>query len=236
MALVRQGSLGAGQSIITSVDGGRDESGVDYVVETRRCNRDEVFSFIPARNAPWSGNSNLLCKNVRWQGIRLNLAEIVSTYAGLAAGTVSIGSVPPVYSLGYIQRTEPLNAHPEWSAIATAIGTQAVNDSFRDGVFIAIAQTSNVAELRGASEYFDMGLAWRQVKLETGMPSLADINKVFTTAQLPGSPPSGVPSGRNWLLSQIEGQEEGNVVRVTRTWILSGRNGWTTTPAVYVAK
>jgi hypothetical protein len=246
MAQKRYGSLVAGQRVLLARSGGRDESQIDTVSEVWRCNFADLYSFLPAKDDPYPSNSNLLCKSSTWRGLGCDLVEFTVTYSGYVAGAGSVSTSRPVYRLGYMQRTEPLNNHPNFETTASgfstniraAIGTTPYADSFdATGFFVAIAQSAKNASstdaknLVGVSEYYDFGLAWQQVKLEQGTPSLTDLNRIFTTAQLPGSPPA-VPAGRNWLLAQVEGEQEGNVWRNSRTWILSGRNGWN--PLVYL--
>ena len=234
MALNRKGSLTAGTKVLVRVTGARSEDGVDSIVETWRCNRDEIFTHLPEKDEASSISANLLCKTVTWRGLGLNLAEYDATFSGFVAGGDAISSAVPVYRLGFIEREAPINSHPNWNTtIKTAIGTAGFNASYQDGIFVAVSNLTAQANLEGLEAYFDMGLSWQEIKLEIGPPSLAKINQIYTTAGLPGPSLSGVPSGRNWRLSAIEGEQEGNVWRNSRTWTLSGRNGWITSPAIY---
>jgi hypothetical protein len=226
--LKRQGIITSGQKVLQRRTGGRSEDGVDSITEIYRCNLDDIFTLLPAKDAVNVLNANLLCKSATWAGIGAGLAEYSAAYSGFAAGPSNIATAKPVYRLGYIQRTEPLNAHPDFeTAIKTAIGATAYNESFDDQFrFVAISNSSSVAALRGASEYLDFGLAWQETRLEVGPPDSTKINRIYTTGQLPGPAIPAIPTGRNWLLTSIEGEQEGTVWRNVRTWVLSGRNGW----------
>jgi hypothetical protein len=244
MGKIVQGSaIGTGQKVRVRRNGSRDEVGIDTLVETYRCNFADLYDLMPERDEPYPTNPALLAKGVpSWVTLGGDLVEYTVTYSGYSAGAGSVSTAKPVYRLGKIERTEPLNNHPNFEvnatgypeSIKTAIGTVAYNSSFENGRFISIANAAATLGstdgklIVGQDSFMDMGVVWQEEKIESGPPSLAKVLRIYTTGELPGPVLNfGTPDeARNWLETVPEAEQEGTVWRVRRNWILSGRNGW----------
>jgi hypothetical protein len=137
----------------------------------------------------------------------------------------------PVYELVANLDQDPIESHPDFTEFAGTPSDPQNGAIFVDpeagtisrddarGVFREFAAGSSKA---GIESYLVPGAEWKETTFTTTRPtSLRDIGKTESPAG-----PSPSLSGRNWLAWSETYTRRGNIYQVTRTWKLSGRNGW----------
>jgi len=165
----------------------------------------------------------LICDEVDIKEIEGGRSEITASYFGPATG-LTMGGPPtkPYYELSGEASEQPIETYKDFSSTIGTAGNGAKFDEH--GLFIGFAPDS---EFAGQSAWLVPGQIFRKRDILLSPPSasaLALVGKI-------DSPDGwiGTPTGRNWLLRSFDVTQRGNIYPYTKTWELSGPNGWNAT-------
>lgn len=164
----------------------------------------------------------MVCKSNRilWQ--KPGLARIVSTYEGSETkGDLVVTRDEGGARIEVIasMREEPIESHPnftQWAGTPSApIGGIFEDDTER---FLGWKNTS---AFYGISSYLVPTVTLRRQYHSDSKPNVTNIGKVYASPS--GAPESG---SRNWMLTSIPFQSEGEGYSVTEEYLMSGPRGW----------
>jgi len=167
------------------------------------------------------------------------ICRITANYTGMEDN--SADDSEPVYSLNVGTQQEPIETHPDF---ATFAGTPSA--PLNKAVFID-AQNNEVtaanpadpadnekykfsrfqldSPLKGLDSFLDStNTTWTQKYTSSVKPSDGgDVGEI--DSNLPGNPPS-FGGNRNWLYTGMAFDQRAHVYSITRSWRLSGKDGW----------
>lgn len=167
------------------------------------------------------------------------LATLVETYT--AADTTA----PDVYEVVASTTEEPIASHPAFTATTTGFPTSIVSAAGgavtegsettggvifnEDGAFVKFSKhaTNNFF---GVQSFLSPRVSYRRTFSAGTVPTYGQtVGYIYATPR--GNPPS-IESGRNWLLTGLSWQNNGNQVngsgqfQITEEYLSSGKNGW----------
>lgn len=165
---------------------------------------------------------NLICDEVEIKEIEGGRCEINATYYGPPVGLTNGGpDTQPTWELSCETSEEPIETFPNFG---TAIGTAGNNAVFDDdGRFLGFKA---ISDFHGQESWLVPGQVYRKRYYSYSPPGaseLARVGKIDT--------PDGwisTPGGRNWLLLALTAEQRGQIYTCTKSWRLSGPDGWKT--------
>lgn len=143
----------------------------------------------------------------------------------------------PYYELQGSLGEEPIESHEDFitviagkpsaplhGAVFVDPETGEITTDDAKGVFREFAATVGglVNEKAGLESYLEPGAEWREISFSTTRPNtLSNLGRINAP-----SGPNPSASGRNWMYWSETYTLRGFIYQRTRTWKLSGRNGW----------
>lgn len=199
--------------------------------------------------------SGLKRASARSERTRLNICRVTMTFGGLDPAEVGMGQ-KKTYRQGRANATEPIETHPKFLTYAgypdpnAKAGVKHRGKANADGsgstlhgiwkagdegaimsgaTFVGwTTETELGKKFQGMHQYKCPTITWTETIVSTTKPG---VNMRTGTID---SPPGGAPmvskfsGARNWLLDSAEQEENGSAWTTTRTWIMSGEQGWLT--------
>jgi len=168
-----------------------------------------------------------------------SLATITETYTGADITT------PDVYEVSASTSEEPIASHPAFTAptgiwllsIVEACGGAITEGSGAiggavfnsDGAFVEFSKNA-VNGFFGVQSFLSPRVSYKRTYSITSVPTIG--SKVAFIFNTPAGNPPVIGSGRNWILSGVSWENNGNQItnsgqyQVTEDYISSGPNGW----------
>lgn len=170
------------------------------------------------------------------------LATLTETYTG------SDTTTPDVYEVSASTADEPIASHPAFTSSTGIYATSIVDASGgaitqgtsgsggaifnEDGSFVGFSKNAN-NNFFGIQSFLSPRVAYKRIYSKTSAPTSAEqVAYIYATPL--GSPPA-IPSGRNWILSGVSWQNNGNKntnsgqYQITEEYLSSGPSGWNNT-------
>jgi hypothetical protein len=216
-------------------------------------NEDGIASATLAYSCLWENAADLVGQITRhpdYYWLKRKTATISREEACLARASISFEGVPPqtsefgeddasdpTYSLSGDLSTEPIETHPTFADFAGTVnapnvanGASFVQAGEDRGRFLGFLPKDVANPKAGVRSYLEPALTYSETRVYSninGSFSGASMNKLGKIDDPPSSKvlPT-VSENRSWLLSSCNIESVGDGFKVTRSWRLSGRNGW----------
>lgn len=186
-----------------------------------------------------------------------NMAKISATFEGvppqgLGGGTPTSGSTIPKYSMKTSTNSEPIETHPNFTAMAGTFASREqapfkghvrwVTEGDEQGKFVGFigyqSDNANIRSLAGVKNYLTPGIIFQETRLyeRTGSGISGSTQVSLVSVGCIDTPPdigkfAQIPPNYNWLLIGCDAEQVGYGYKVVKQWKLSGPNGWN--PLVY---
>ena len=220
----------------------QDDTGSWTHTVVYRCRWNDAIGLAPRRYIDRSPDyTYLICDGIKIAKEKPGIARMTVTYVGNqdgAGGTGLGGQFEEIEELNKNSRQEDIQKHPKfkdgsWDAfkivrhpdtgeevLLSEITDQAAKDKAE---FLRFSNNSDgIAEsLAGEEDYIAGGAEFRKTFQQSSKPSGITVGTIDT--------PSGAPTvsgSYDWLATGESWARQGGKYRITRTWMLSGPNGW----------
>lgn len=167
------------------------------------------------------------------------LATLVETYTGAEP------TAPDVYEVVATATEEPIASHPAFTVITGDFGTSIVTAAGgaitegtagsggvvfnEDGAFVGFTKTAT-NNFFGVQSFLSPRVSYKRTFSSQTVPTYGQqVAYIYATPR--GNPPS-IASGRNWLLTALSWQNNGNQInasgqyQITEEYLSSGFKGW----------
>jgi hypothetical protein len=165
-------------------------------------------------------------------------AKIVVNYEGVtpSPGDEEVPAERKQYSLKVTAGNEPIETHPQFFAMITNFRAiiDKEDDKFKGFPAYLDAEKTQRNPMAGVKNYLVPGLIYEESY--TDPDGNVDLGALFGTMGAISVPPSSgvLPNipGRNWLMVGGSVSKVGDGLKVTRSWRMSGDDGWN--PSIYL--
>jgi hypothetical protein len=204
-----------------------DRDGTVTVSAQYTADKANALTLAPKPGDSYPGIGGAKCSYVELENIGTELTKITAEWKSvseLVSGSISIGSDEGFYTLSSVAYESSLATHPDAEYI------QSVADSLagvtgegwvldENGIFQGI---SNKAEhLQGITNYKTGSLSWTRRWSSGAKLPKRYIDKLFKIDKPDGNPPT-LESPRNWILDNIQSEQNGDGWSHSATWVSSG--------------
>ena len=149
-------------------------------------------------------------------------------------------STQSIYEFQGSFNQEPITSHPKIGDLMQKYGGRLLDGEVewdvtapqgtktKRGLNSKGAAKNDVNLMYGVTAYLSVGAVWTETKVYA-LDKIPDwiangTGYIFMKGEVPGNPPT--PKGRNWLEMSPQATQRGNVMQVTRSFMLSGQGGW----------